>query len=88
MVRIRYRQLGLGEPERPTAEKWIHLVPVAGRLPDEYSLLSQQWALAYFCIICAWRLTGAVRCIQHSSVLSVSWVDGESWRGLGPDLIF
>ncbi|HET6256658.1 MAG TPA: hypothetical protein VFE32_21465 [Puia sp.] len=44
-----YRQYKIGKPRRPILDKWIHLVPVAGPMPDlRYSILSQQLAVSFF----------------------------------------
>jgi len=44
-----YRKYRIGLPWRPTLDKWIHLIPVDGPMPDlKYSFLSQQLAVSFF----------------------------------------
>jgi|HubBroStandDraft_1064217.scaffolds.fasta_scaffold405290_2 hypothetical protein len=57
-----YRRYNLGTPDMPWMARWMHLVPVAGPMPEEkYSLLSQQWAFSYFCTLYARQLADAGR---------------------------
>jgi hypothetical protein len=57
-----YRRYNLGTPDRPRMAQWIHLVQIPGPMPEEqYSLLSQQWALAYFRTLYASQLADAGR---------------------------
>lgn len=49
LVEYYYQKYGIGKPSRPTDEKWIHLIPVAGPMPDlRHSKLSQQLTVAFF----------------------------------------
>lgn len=44
-----YRKHGIGTPWKPTLDKWIHLIPVAGTMPSlKYSILSQQLTVSFF----------------------------------------
>jgi hypothetical protein len=44
-----YHKYGSGKPRKPTLDKWSHLVPVAGPMPDlRHSILSQQLTVSFF----------------------------------------
>jgi hypothetical protein len=44
-----YQKYGLGNAWRPTDERWIHLIPVDGPMPDlTHSKLSQELTVAFF----------------------------------------
>lgn len=49
IVERRYNKYGLGEPKKPSMDRWIYLIPVAGQMPDpDHSILSQQLAVAFY----------------------------------------
>jgi len=62
LVQHFYRKYGLGSPWRPTLDKWIHLVPIAGPMPDlKLSILSQQLAVSLFWAAYWQQFTRALR---------------------------
>jgi hypothetical protein len=49
LVERYYKEYGFGKPSQPTHERWIHLIPVAGPMPDlNHTLLSQELTVAFF----------------------------------------
>jgi hypothetical protein len=49
LVKQYYQEYGFGKPWQPTDERWIHLIPLYGPIPDlKHSQLSQQLTVAFF----------------------------------------
>jgi hypothetical protein len=49
LVEVYYDRYGFGKPKKPSFDKWIHLIPVAGPMPDvTYSMLSQDLTVSFF----------------------------------------
>ena len=57
-----YQKYGFSKPRKPSLDKWIHLVPVAGPMPDlKYSMLSQQLTVSFFWAAYWQQFTRAIR---------------------------
>jgi hypothetical protein len=56
LVKHFYQTYGFGKPWKPTDERWIHLIPVTGAMPDpDHSVLSQGLTIAFFWAACIQR---------------------------------
>lgn len=49
LVEHYYQKYGFGNPWKPTDERWIHLIPLHGPIPNlKHSKLSQQLTVAFY----------------------------------------